>query len=148
MSPSPDALGVARWIMQHELGEREAPEEIARGVERCFQRLHEALRSLVGVAGVEALVGRAVHLAQPEHGWIETAVVPARSNVVFEGLAGRVEREGAPAVIDGMTALLAHLIGLLFTFIGEELALRIVQRIWTEVPRPAESRGASTTGGK
>ena len=36
---------------------------------------------------------------------------------------------------DGATALLAHLIGLLFTFIGEELTLQIVQRIWTEVPR-------------
>ena len=88
MIPSPDALDMACRLMQHELGEREAPEEIAQGIEGCFRRLQQALLSFVGVAGFEALVGRAVRLARPEHRWLETAVVPARSSVIFEDLSG------------------------------------------------------------
>lgn len=148
MIPGPHALDLARRILEHELGDPEAPGEIVQDVEGCFRRLQGTLVTLIGVAGFEALAGRAGRLARPEHGWLETAVVPARPDGIFEDLSGRVERQGASAVIDGATALLAHFIGLLFTFIGEELTLQIVQRFWTEVPRLGESRGSSTKGGE
>ena len=39
-------------------------------------------------------------------------------------------------VQEGIGAVLANLIGLLDTFIGEDLALRLVREAWPDAPRP------------
>jgi len=137
--PAPMVVSLSRTILEHEIGKREAPDEIAAAIERCFQRLYAELVNLVGHAGYQALLARAVHLTRPEGGPLEVAIADGTVNV--KDLAERVKRDGGPRVIDDTTTLLANLIGLLTTFLGEELTMRLVRRIWTEVPHGHSGSG-------
>jgi hypothetical protein len=133
--PTPDVLELSRRIMGREIGGREAPEEIVAAIEVAFHRLCEALFNLVGHAGGQALLARAIDLTRREFGWLEAVLVEAGVCIKFNNMAERVVRESAPRVIDCAATLLANLIGLLCAFIGEDLTMRLVARIWAEVPR-------------
>jgi hypothetical protein len=141
---SPAAQVLARRVLRHEAGGRAEPAALAEAAERADARLRERLASLIGQTGYTTLVARAVYLAQAE--------VPALEHVTVDALAtGGDPAEGgegglhgvrefargvgdAGAAEAGLSAILAHVIGLLVTFIGEDLALRLVRDAWPELP--------------
>jgi hypothetical protein len=91
------------------------------------ERFRRVLSTFLGAAGFRALLARAVTLARAE--------VPELKDVVIQldgSLAGlrRVDglRKHEPA--EGEVVLVAHLLGLLVTFIGEALMLRLVDDAW------------------
>jgi hypothetical protein len=144
---SPAAQVLARRVLQHEAGGRAELAALAEAAERADARLRGRLASLIGPTGYTALVARAVYLAQAE--------VPALERVTVDALATEAEgglhsvREFARATGDagaaeaGLSAILAHVIGLLGTFIGEDLALRLIRDAWPELPdgqRESEGR--------
>jgi hypothetical protein len=61
----------------------------------------------------------------------------------FEEAAGQ---QPAEVVAEGSVALLARLLGLLVTFIGEALTLRLVEEMWPDVRLNAAELGAEETG--
>jgi hypothetical protein len=134
---SPAAQVLARRVLRHEAGGRAEPAALAEAAERADARLRERLASLIGQTGYTTLVARAVRLAQAE--------VPALERVSVDALATGAEgalhgvREFARASGDtgaaeaGLSAILAHVIGLLITFIGEDLALRLIRDAWPEL---------------
>ena len=79
-----------------------------------------------------------MHLAQAEVPALERVTVDALATGAEGGLHG--VREFARASGDagaaeaGLSAILAHVIGLLVTFIGEDLALRLIRDAWPELP--------------
>lgn len=85
------------------------------------ERLHRVLSTLLGAAGFRALLARAVTLAKAE--------APALKAVVVENdgsLAGLDALRGKDGFADGEVVLVAHILGLLVTFVGEALMLRLV----------------------
>jgi len=132
---SPAAWVLARRVLLHEAGEHAEPAALAEAVNRAYARLRERLVDLIGAAGYATLVARAVRLAQAEVPDLErvTVDIAAEGGPRVGGEFARVS-DGDPAVTAaGMTALLAHVIGLLITFIGEDLALRLVREAWPEL---------------
>ena|SRR5437868_373118 len=144
---SPAAQVLARRVLRHEAGGRAEPAALAEAAERADARLRARLASLIGPTGYTALLTRAVHLAQAEVPALERVTVDALATGAEGGLPG--VREFARGVGDagaaeaGLSAVLVHVIGLLATFIGEDLALRLIRDAWPELP---DGQGESEGG--
>jgi hypothetical protein len=95
-----------------------------------FEKLRPQLTTLMGNGGFRVLLSRALTLARPEAPWLRTV------HVKSDGALGASEEIHAQlssdAMITGREALLAELLGLLETFIGENLTLRLVLEVWPD----------------
>ena len=113
---------------QNAAGKTSEPTEFAAfGV--C-ERLRQPLITLAGLAGFRSLLSRALTLARAEAPSLSAVQVAADGSVKGLGeLASQTDKERAR---DGGAILIAQLIGLLLTFIGEGLTLRLVQDVWPE----------------
>jgi hypothetical protein len=133
---------LARRLLDHERGTRDTPVDLVPAMEGAFRRLHEHMRNLIGQAGFQALLARAAHLTRTEARWIETITIHVEPVLTLTGLAERIESEGAAEVIEGLELLLANLIRLLCTFIGDSLTLLLIRRIWPEVALETPDSGS------
>jgi hypothetical protein len=91
---------------------------------RVCDNLRRPLSTLAGAAGFRSLLARALTLAKQE------------SPVLG---AWEVKSDGSLQVLNGDAAhsgavLIAHLIGLMITFIGESLTLRLLHDVWPDLP--------------
>jgi len=91
---------------------------------RVCDRLRRPLTTLAGAAGFRSLLTRALTLAKQESPALGAWEVKADGSL--EGLNGEAARSGA--------VLIAHLIGLMNTFIGESLTLRLLHDVWIDLP--------------
>jgi hypothetical protein len=129
---------LARRLLAWELGDVQDPSALPDAAERACRKLCRHLAKLVTMAGSHALLARALHLAKVEFPFLEGVQSCPPPEVCLDGLRERV-RGVEPALAQrGLAAILASLIGLLVTFIGEDLALRLVGDVWPDVP-PAET---------
>lgn len=112
-----------RLLSYEDVGEARALPDVVAAVRVC-DRLRQRLALLVGPAGFRSLLTRALSLAQKESpalgGWV----------VNEDGSLQVIEGEGPPPGV----VLVAHLIGLMITFIGDSLTLRILHDVWLELP--------------
>lgn len=90
---------------------------------RVCEKLRRPLSHLVGPAGVNSLWNRALTLSKRE------SPVLSGVQVMKDGSLEGFEGEAAEA----SSVLVAHLIQLLVTFIGEGLTLRLLQEIWPDI---------------
>ncbi len=99
----------------------------ARGAAvRVCEKFREPLARLAGVAGFRSLLSRAVALARAENPAL--AAVRVRDDGSLDGLDD--PGPGAGADDPPGVAVVAHLVGLLVTFIGEPLTLGLVRDAW------------------
>jgi hypothetical protein len=84
------------------------------------EKLRHPLSRLAGTAGFRSLLMRALTLAKREAPGLEG--VQVKEDGSLEGLNGEDTEAGA--------VLIAYLVGLLETFIGESLTLRMLNDIW------------------
>jgi hypothetical protein len=104
----------------------------ARGHEagRVIERLRISLTRLAGSDGFISLLRRSLTLARSDVPSLRTVTLkPDGSLEGLEELAADAENGGAEAAV----AITAHLLGLLVTFIGEPLTLRLVRDAWPDV---------------
>jgi hypothetical protein len=97
---------------------------------RVCAKLRLPLITLAGVAGFRSLLSRALTLARAEAPSLGGVEVEADGSV--KGLDELASKTGREQARDGGAILIAQLIGLLLTFIGEGLTLRLVQDVWPE----------------
>ena len=93
---------------------------------RVCEKLRRPLVTLTGTAGFSSLLARALTLAKREAP--ELSAVQVKPDGSLEGLEG--EAAQAHAVLVG------YLLGLLITFIGETLTMRLLQDVWPDLPGP------------
>ena len=97
---------------------------------RVCERLRQPLITLAGVTGFRSLLSRALTLATAEAPSLSAVQVAADGSLKgLDELASQTDKERAG---DGGAILIAQLIGLLLTFIGDGLTLRLVQDVWPE----------------
>ena len=109
-------------------GENSEPPESAAF--RVCAKLRQPLITLAGVAGFRSLLSRALMLARAEAPGLSAVQVAADGSLQGQDeLASQSDKEQAR---DGGVILIAQLIGLLLTFIGEGLTLHLVQDVWPE----------------
>jgi hypothetical protein len=142
------SLSESRYLAQRLLtyeavaGENSEPAESAAF--RVCAKLRRPLITLAGVAGFRSLLVRALTLARAEAPSLSAVQVATDGSLKgLDELSSQTDKEQAR---DGGAILIAQLIGLLLTFIGEGLTLRLVQDVWPEAafdgPRFREERKA------
>jgi hypothetical protein len=96
------------------------------------ERLRPHLAKLMGSLGFRALLSRALVLANAEIPWLRAVHVKADGSL--EGLGELEAGLGREEFLEGCVVLLAEFLGLLVTFIGEDLTLRLVREAWPKLP--------------
>jgi hypothetical protein len=128
---TPVVRHLARLLLNLEASPAEPAEGEAHAVLSAVAKLRGHLAKLVGLVGFQALLARALALAKSEVRWLETVRITADTSL--EGLSESARQQSAEAVAAGSAALLAQLIGLLVSFIGEALTLRLVGEVWPDL---------------
>jgi len=91
---------------------------------RVCDKLRRPLTTLTGAAGFRSLLSRALTLAKQESPVLGAWEV--KTDGSLQGLNGEAAQSG--------DVLIAHLIGLMITFIGESLTLRLLHDVWLDLP--------------
>lgn len=131
------AQRLARQVLRFEADASQDPAALAMASERAYLRLRARLTGLIGVAGYNALFARALRLAQTDDRALERITLDARFEMSLLGVRDYALAHGAdPSLVaTGLTSLFARAIGLLITFIGEDLALRLTREAWPEMAK-------------
>lgn len=95
---------------------------------RAIDKLRPHLSMLMGRGGFQALLARALVLATAELPSLTAVRVVADGEL--EGLAVIQATFDAAELANGEVVLLAHLLGLLVTFIGPALILHLINQLW------------------
>jgi hypothetical protein len=129
MSTAPPASwNLARRLIALEAGRDESSPPHRVGAVGVCDRLRVPLARLAGVIGFRSLLSRALALAKAEVGSLDA--VRVREDGALEGFDG--PGSGAGPSADGGAAVVAHLHGLLVTFIGEPLTRQLVRDAWPD----------------
>ncbi len=122
--PSPSMRDLARRLLAASRTASAAP--VPEAV-LLNEQLRLALTRFAGADGFAALLRRALALASAEVPALRAARVGADGRLEgWEPLAKGSEGD------EEATAVTAHLLGLLVTFIGEPLTLKLVREVWPE----------------
>jgi hypothetical protein len=133
MAPGKSAL---RQLALKMLAKRAGPgadaDALAAAARRAYDDLARASASLIGQGGVDALTGRALHLAQREYPWLAATRDAAREEGPFTQVIFCLERQDPAVAIEAAGAVFAMFTGLLVTFIGEPLTARLLRQAWPD----------------
>jgi hypothetical protein len=125
-----ESRDLAQRLLTYEAVAGENSEPPESGAFRVCAKLRRPLVTLTGIAGFRSLLFRALTLARAEAPSLSAVQVAADGSLKgLDELASQTDKEQAR---DGGAILVAQLIGLLLTFIGEGLTLRLVQDVWPE----------------
>jgi hypothetical protein len=107
---------------------------LAQAFDTLCTRLRARLQPVFGSVAVDALFGRAVHVAATEFPWLRDATPDCSwpANVI-EAL----EHLDTSTIEEGLASVLAHDVELLIAFVGEDLVLPLVQQAW-DVDAPVD----------
>ena len=121
---SPDTRELARRLIALEAARTETPIGGGNTAAMVCEKLRVPLAKLVGTAGFWSLMSRALAMSKAEDPVLDA--IHLRPDGSMEGfdLIGRTQDSNSGVVV------VAQLLGLLVTFIGESLALRFVRDAW------------------
>jgi hypothetical protein len=108
---------------------------------RVCEKLRSSLSALAGPVGFSTLLKRALTLARAEVPWLAQLSVGPTGSLSIPDASDEDARPSEAA--KGGVALVAHLLELLSTLIGDALTLRLVQQIW-----PKSALDDPKSGGK
>ena len=129
---NPEMRHLARWLLEREAFTDESAEvDGFEGVRVC-EKLRTPLSALAGVAGYYSLLSRAVTLAGAEAASLGAAQFKLDGSL--DGLSAVDSQERLDAAMLGGEILVAHLLGLLATFIGQRLTLSLLRDVWPDAP--------------
>jgi hypothetical protein len=123
---------LALKVLAHHAGSAADAEALAAAARRAYDDLARVSAPLIGQVGVEALTGRALHLAQREYPWLVQTREPEQAEQPFTQVIACLERQDPAVAIEAAGAVFATLTGLLVTFIGEPLTARLLRQAWPD----------------
>ncbi len=129
---TPQMRNFANRLIAYETSRNKTSGTIPRADSLVSEKLRPALSTLMGNAGFRALLARALVMATEEAPWLHDVHVAADGTL--EGLEELHSQLDPDEFFEGKIVLLAHLLGLLVAFIGENLTLRLIRDIWPKVP--------------
>jgi hypothetical protein len=121
---------LALKVLAHHSGSEEGAEAVAAAARRTYDDLAHVSTPLIGQIGVDALIGRALHLAQREYRWLPAESEPDRTNEPFARVIVSLRRQDPAVALEGTAAVFATFAGLLVTFIGEPLTTGLLRKAW------------------
>ena len=141
MLPPQKTRDLARSLVLSEAGASATPLQAQPATVRVYEKLRRQLGAPVGPDGFHALASRALALAKAESSGLNAVQIAANG-----GLRGLGEVEsgmnaddyGEPGII-----LIAQLLGLFLTFLGEATTLRLIEDLRLQVGGTTESATAT-----
>ena len=128
---SPQMRNLARRLIAFDASGNKSSRTKNPEVFQVCEKLRPQLATLVGNEAFRALLAHALALATEEvSGLSVVQVKPDGTLEISEELHAHVK---ADSFFEGRIVLLAHLLGLLVAFIGEDLTLRLVRESWPKV---------------
>ena len=126
-TPSPSIRDLARRLLAVEAASQSASGPHVHEAVRVCEKLRISLTRFAGSDGFTSLMRRALALARADVPSLQTVKLrPDGSLEGLEVLAVDATNGGPEAAV----AITAHVLGLLKTFIGEPLTLRLVREAW------------------
>jgi hypothetical protein len=126
----PESRYLAQRLLTYEAVAGKSSEPTESAAFRVCAKLRQPLISLTGVAGFRSLLSRALALARAEAPSL--GVVRVAADGSLQGLDELEPQTDKEQPREAEAILTAQLLGLLLTFIGEGLTLRMVQNVWPE----------------
>jgi hypothetical protein len=123
----PETRDLARRLLAYEAVTGKTSARKGTPAFRVYEKLRRHLGALAGVAGFQSLASRALTLARADAPELSAVQVTADGSLKGLGELTQIDNDKA---LDGGTILIAQLLGLLFTFIGEALTLQLLQEVW------------------
>lgn len=128
-TPSASIRDWAQRLLAVEAASQSASAAHAHEAVRVGEKLRISLTRFAGADGFNSLLRRALTLAQAEVPALQTVKVAADGRLEgFEEIVADAGNAGSEAA----TAIIAHLLGLLVTFVGEPLTLRLAREAWPD----------------
>ena len=131
-SPPSSIRAWAQRLLASEAANKSGSDAHPHELLRVFEKLRNALTQFVGADGFTALMRRALALARREIPSLETAKITPEGRL--EGIEEHAT--GGTNDAEAATAVTAHLLALLVTFIGEPLTLRLMRDVWPDESHP------------
>jgi hypothetical protein len=117
---NPTSQELTKRVMAFEAGE--TPTDTSAGFRAC-DKLRRPLSTLLGTLGYKALIIRALTLARRESAQLESV------RVKEDGSLDKMD----PTSTVASAVLTEHLIGLLLSFVGEAVTLRLLHDVWPDL---------------
>jgi hypothetical protein len=123
---------LALKVLAQHAGPAAGAEALAAAAHRAYEDLARVSAPLIGQVGVDALTGRALHLAQRDYPWLVDAHAPDQAAGPFTRVLVNLERQDPAVATEAAGAVFATFTGLLVTFIGEPLTARLLRKAWPD----------------
>jgi hypothetical protein len=126
---------LANKILMHESNMGRPGETASPSIFKVCDKFRSPLQALTGENGFRSILGRALALSRSEVVWFGTVNISPKG--YFDGLRRAESKLARVEIIRGENVLIAHLLGLLFTFIGDQMTRMLLQDIWPEILSPS-----------
>ncbi|MBA3832402.1 MAG: hypothetical protein H0X34_11030 [Chthoniobacterales bacterium] len=128
---TPQMRDLSRRLIAYETGKSKTSGAKISAAFHVSEKLRPQLTTFMGSVGFRALVSRALALANAEVPWLRVAQVKADGSL--QGLSESEAQVDPKEIFEGGVVLLAHLLGLLVAFIGENLTLGLMREVWPKI---------------
>jgi len=122
---------LALQVLARRAGAAAGAQALAAAALRAYEDLARVSAPLIGQVGVDALTGRAVHLAQRESPCL-VPTPPEQAHETFAEVMVCLERQDPAVATEAAGAVLTAFTGLLVTFIGEAITVRLLRDAWPD----------------
>jgi hypothetical protein len=137
---TPDSVALVSKMLAVRAGRSPDADALAAATQAAYGDVARVAVSLIGPAGVDALAGRALHLAQREHSCLKQLPQPDQLNEPFARVVTCLRQQDPVVASAAAGALFATLIELLVTFIGKPLTTRLLRQAWPDAFVDARSQ--------
>ena len=142
MAPGDEPLRqLALKVLAQHAGPAAGSQAVAAATHRAYADLARVSAPLIGQGGVDALTGRALHLAQREYPWLVQTHSPEQAQGPFAQVVVSLEGQDPAVAVEAAGAVFAIFTGLLVTFIGDPLTTRLLRQAWPEAFDDARTEG-------
>src|SRR5450759_3752086 len=139
----PPAREIAGRLISSRRSERKGGETAARAAAAACDNLYRELSRWVGSDGCHALFTRALAETRIEYPALAQIQLHARSEPYIDGVAETIMAHGDPATAGALESMLVRLVELLGRLIGDDMAMRLIERSLTSSERgdrPSDDR--------
>jgi len=140
--PDSAARNIAHRLIASSRSEGHGGDSPARAAAAACDRLYRELSRWVGRDGCHALFTRALAQARTDHPALAKIQLRARAEPYIDGVPETIIAQGDPATAEALDAMLVSLVELLGRLIGDDMAMKLIERSLTSEGRDAtpESR--------
>ena len=121
---------LALRVLADQAGPAPGADDFAAATQRAYDDFARVSAQLIGQAGVDALTGRALHLAEQEYPWLVQRRQTERAEGPFAQVTVCLKRQDPAVASEAAGTVFAALAGLLVTLIGESLTMQLLRKAW------------------